>query len=93
MGVLNLSLHKKKVKRFVLYLFACVFFYACQTSQESNTVVFGTSDLNKLNRRLLEIAMEDGFPPPIASRVYVYPHVAQYVALQSFYPAISVTNL
>lgn len=86
MTVLNLSLHKKKVKRLALYLFACIFFYACNTSNESNTVVFGTSDLNKLNRRLLEIAMEDGFPPPIASRVYVYPHVAQYVALQSFYP-------
>jgi len=30
--------------------------------------------------------MEDGFPPPIASRVYVYPHIAHYISLQSFYP-------
>jgi hypothetical protein len=35
---------------------------------------------------MLEIAMEDAFPPPIASRVYVYPHIAHYVTLQSFYP-------
>lgn len=70
----------------MLYLFVSVILYACQTSKESNTVVFGTSDLNKLNRQLLEIAMEDGFPPPIASRVYVYPHIAHYITLQSFYP-------
>jgi hypothetical protein len=30
--------------------------------------------------------MEDGFPPPVASRVYVYPHIAHYVTLQRFYP-------
>jgi len=30
--------------------------------------------------------MEDGFPPPIASRVYVYPHIAHYVTMQTFYP-------
>lgn len=30
--------------------------------------------------------MEDGFPPPIASRVYVYPHLAHYLTLQKFYP-------
>lgn len=30
--------------------------------------------------------MEDGFPPPIASRVYVYPHIAHYITIQKFYP-------
>ena len=30
--------------------------------------------------------MEDGFPPPIASRVYAYPHIAFYVTLQKFFP-------
>ncbi|MBK8669808.1 MAG: hypothetical protein IPN89_10230 [Saprospiraceae bacterium] len=50
-----------------------------------NTSVFGTADLNKLNRKLLEIAMEDGFPPPIASRVYVYPHIGNYLVLEQFY--------
>lgn len=49
-------------------------------------VVFGTSDLNYANRTLLEVAMEDGFPPPVASRVYVYPHIAHYITLQSLYP-------
>jgi len=39
-----------------------------------------------VNRQLLEVAMEDGFSPPIASRVYVYPHLSFYLALQKFYP-------
>lgn len=30
--------------------------------------------------------MEDGFSPPQASRVYVYPHIGFYSCLQSFYP-------
>jgi hypothetical protein len=34
---------------------------------------------------LLDVAMEDGFPPPIASRVYVYPHIASYIALTPFF--------
>lgn len=29
--------------------------------------------------------MEDGFPPPIASRVYVYPHIAAFTVLHQFY--------
>jgi len=73
-------------------MFVIVVFSACQAPKESNSVVFGTSDLNKLNRLLLEIAMEDGFPPPVASRVYVYPHIAHYISLQSFYPD-SLTEL
>ncbi len=61
---------------------------SCKPSskEDISSPIFGTEDLNSANRRLLEIAMEDGFPPPIASRVYVYPHLAHYIALQNFYP-------
>lgn len=86
MIIRNLSLHKKSVNRLALYLLVFVSLSACQAPKETNTTVFGTSDLNKLNRLLLEIAMEDGFPPPVASRVYVYPHIAHYISLQAFYP-------
>jgi hypothetical protein len=58
----------------------------CGETADVTTTVFGTADLNKVNRRLLEVVMEDGFPPPVASRVYVYPHIAHYVVLQQFYP-------
>jgi len=44
---------------------------SCNHPAEMRTKLFGANDLHQLNRTLLEIAMEDGFPPPIASRVYV----------------------
>lgn len=61
-------------------------FDGCKSSEKSSTDIFGRTDLNYANTKLLDIAMEDGFPPPIASRVYVYPHIAHYLTLQSFYP-------
>jgi hypothetical protein len=73
------------MKYFVLF-FSTFFIYSCAKEVSSDNIVFGTSDLNYANRTLLEIAMEDGFPPPVASRVYVYPHIAHYITLQSFYP-------
>ncbi len=59
---------------------------SCKNSPNLQVNLFGVKDLHQLNRRLLEIAMEDGFPPPIASRVYVYPHIAYYITIQKFYP-------
>lgn len=47
---------------------------------------FNRNDLDNLNQKLLEIAMEDGFNPPVASRVYLYPHLAHYITLQKCYP-------
>ncbi|MEO6190437.1 MAG: vanadium-dependent haloperoxidase [Saprospiraceae bacterium] len=57
---------------------------SCNPKQQ--TLQFTTADLNYANRTLLEIAMVDGFSPPVASRVYVYPHIAFYVVLQQSYP-------
>jgi hypothetical protein len=61
-------------------------FFSCSEDTTSKNNIFSTSDLNHANRTLLEVAMEDAFPPPVASRVYVYPHIAQYITLQQFYP-------
>lgn len=60
--------------------------FGCNNSTVIQPKPFGVEDLHQLNWRLLEIAMEDGFPPPIASRVYAYPHIAFYVTIQKFYP-------
>lgn len=70
---------------FILFL-GVVLFLSCVNENSKKENPFGTSDLNHANRTLLEVAMEDGFPPPVASRVYVYPHLAHYITLQSFYP-------
>src|SRR5687768_17750633 len=59
---------------------------ACQKEKKQSTGIFDIAELNKANRELLEVVMEDGFSPPISSRVYVYPHIAHYLALHHFYP-------
>jgi len=73
------------VRQFVLVSCLLIIF-SCKQSDQDVGSLFGSSDLVLANNKLLSIAMEDGFPPPIASRVYVYPHIAHYMALRGFYP-------
>lgn len=61
-------------------------FLSCNQNDTATSKVFFSQDLKAANTKLLDIAMEDGFPPPIASRVYVHPHIAYYITLHSFYP-------
>lgn len=70
-----------------LSVLLCIGFilYGCK-SPENTVNVFGISDLNFANRTMLETVMTDGFSPPVASRVYVYPHIAHYVSYSIFYP-------
>lgn len=71
------------MKRLGIY-FVFIALFSC--SKETHKAIFDANDLIHCNRRLLEIAMEDGFSPPQASRVYAYPHLAFYVSLSNFYP-------
>ncbi len=70
----------------ILYGAVMISLLSCSQKSGFHQDLFGLADINHANRRLLEVAMEDGFPPPIASRVYVYPHIAHYSTLQLFYP-------
>lgn len=70
----------------IVFAVATLLLAGCTGNTDTVVSPFDTADLNHANRRLLEVAMEDGFPPPIASRVYVYPHIAHYTTLQLFYP-------
>ena len=70
----------------IAYILVFFILYSCKNSSVAPNNPFGVADLHQLNRKLLEVAMEDGFPPPIASRVYVYPHIAFYSTMQKFYP-------
>jgi hypothetical protein len=72
--------------RNLLFIFIFLIVYSCKNSSVTQPNPFGVTDLYTLNKKLLEVAMEDGFPPPIASRVYVYPHIAFYITIQQFYP-------
>ena len=66
------------MNRFIIliYLSILIFFSACKETNNSKQNVFTSADLVAAITKLLSIAMEDGFPPPIASRVYTYPHIA-----------------
>jgi hypothetical protein len=60
-------------KFFVFILFLVTFFGAGikNAGAQQKEKIF--RDLNNL---LINTVMDDFFPPPIASRIYVYPHVA-----------------
>lgn len=68
---------------FLLLSLALVF--SCSQEKPFNEIVFNTSDLHRANLTLLETVMEDALSPPVASRAYVYPHLAHYITLSSFY--------
>ncbi len=74
------------MKSFTGFIAALFCLLSCTAPHRVVPHTFGIADINTANRKLLEVAMEDGFSPPIASRVYVYPHIAHYLALQKFYP-------
>ncbi len=73
-----------------LIAFACslLLFNSCQESANTSLTesVIQADDLHRVNRRLIEVAMEDNFPPMIAARVYTYPHIAAYEVLSKAYP-------
>ena len=58
----------------------------CKDVETAAASPFDAEDLRTANRKLLEVAMVDGFSPPVAARVYVYPHIAHYEALRLFNP-------
>ncbi len=70
--------------KYIFLVFGVYLLLGCKNSAPVQH--FGVEDLHIANRKLLEIAMEDGFSPPVASRVYVYPHLSFYTALHAFYP-------
>jgi hypothetical protein len=59
--------------------------FSCRSKDRSSDH-FTAEHLRIANRVLLEVAMEDAFNPPVASRVYVYPHIAHYLTLRAFHP-------
>ncbi len=69
----------------IYFLFLLVLLTSCNKELDHKSQVFTTSDLNMANTVLLEAVMDDAFTPPVASRMYAYAHLAQYITLQEFY--------
>jgi hypothetical protein len=74
------------MKKVIIFSLFFLLFSCKKEESKLSTDKFNRADLDYLNKKLLDIAMEDGFNPPVASRVYLYPHLAHYLALQKCYP-------
>ncbi len=64
------------------FIFSLIFFIAFsatfkQAAAQQKEKIFG-----ELNSLLINTVMDDLFPPPIASRIYVYPHIAFYECIR-----------
>lgn len=73
------------LRQFFVPSILAISFCGC-VEQESATSPFTAEHLRHANRSLLEVAMEDAFSPPVAARVYTYPHIAHYLTLHAFHP-------
>lgn len=72
-----------RYKVILFVLFGILF--SCQQDTDFNTKVFTGDDLRKTNTVMLEGVMDGAFSPPVASRIYAYSHISNYVTVQSFY--------
>lgn len=69
--------------RFLLYAaaaFAIVIFDSCNNKKVGRPLQAEADIIHLLNDRLTNVIMQDGFSPPIASRIYAYSNVAAYEA-------------
>jgi PAP2 superfamily len=71
------------MKSRLLLLFLALTVFSCKKETKDTAVIFDRNDLSAANTVLLESVMEDAFTPPVASRIYAYSHLAQYITLQS----------
>lgn len=63
----------------------CLVLSSCSNNEFNPKGVYDLSTLNHSNTVLLETVMEDALSPPVASRAYVYSHLAHYITLSQFY--------
>ena len=67
------------------YFFCLLFLFAFNANLSAQTKEQTLHDLNNL---LVNTVMVDLFPPPIASRIYVYPNIAFYECIRREDPAL-----
>ena len=58
--------------RYILVLLSVVALVSCQKSESVKSVPYDSNLLFKLNNSLTEAIIQDGFSPPVASRIYAY---------------------
>ena len=68
----------------LLLALSFVLLHACNrstTEQAANTAQWNYELVNDMNAILTETILQDGFPPPVASRIYAYANIAAYEAV------------
>lgn len=73
------------MRQIVRLFLVCLVVFSCNKNQFNPESAYDSSTLNHANTVLLETVMEDALSPPVASRAYVYPHIAHYITLSYFY--------
>lgn len=68
-----------RLKYIILSIFALVLVSSCK--KENNPIDISTDDYHNTVDKLTEVMIRDIFSPPVASRIYVYPNIAAYEAL------------
>ncbi len=74
------------MRRFCLALFVIIFLCQCKTDTSYEMRVADPTLLDQALAKLTEVIVYDIFSPPQASRIYAYPSIAAYEALQHKYP-------
>lgn len=62
----------------ILFLCTFLFLFSCEKDEE---ITITSKDFHATVDKLTEVMVHDIFSPPVASRVYVYPNIAAYEAL------------
>lgn len=68
-----------KLKCIIISIFIFIVFFSCE--KENNPIDITTDDYHHTVDKLTEVMIHDIFSPPVASRIYVYPNIAAYEAL------------
>ncbi len=69
------------------FIFLSAFFLSCGPDHDPQQLdQFSKNQLNEWHDKLTEVIISDIFTPPVASRIYVYPHIAAYEVLRNHYP-------
>lgn len=64
--------------KYLIITLAFLVLLSCENNKKPHVELFSADDIHLLNRKLLEISMEDIFNPPVASRVFCYPNLAAF---------------
>jgi len=78
---------KKRELIFGGFILISIGLFSCQSTNENYKEAINNSEfIHRSMKSLTDVIVYDIFSPPVASRIYAYPSIAAYEALQPSYP-------